>query len=575
MKKRIFIHCFCISLAAVLLCGILSALIAGAIQERELVRTVTLQTAAALRQNDLTEAPQALAENLAELFPDSRVSIIASDGHVLGDSGASPDTMENHLSRPEVSEAAAGRVGVSRRYSSTLGTYMLYIARADEDGTILRVAVPGFALTQNVVRMLPAFAAGVAAALVFSALLAGRTSRAVLRPLSETAALLRQTSEEPGAPEVPPVGLDELDSMVSSINSMSRQISRGVRELSFEKEKTEFILSHMDEGVVLTDQDLTVLYLNRSARMLLGAKKMSAGENLSLLTHHVRILDAVRDTLQGSSQLFDFSPYGDPAGTVLAVKTSPAVLGRDEKTHGALIVLSDVTELRRTEQIRSEFVANASHELKTPITSIRGFAELLASGVVQGPEKVRDYLQRIVRESDRMMSLAEDILMLSALESGLRPEPSLPLDLLAAAREAAGSLAPQAGARNISLSVEGEPCSLYMEPADARHILVNLMENAIRYNHPGGSVTVEVRQLPGAVLLSVEDTGIGIPPRYQARIFERFFRVDKGRSRDMGGTGLGLAIVKHTASLYQGEIALVSREGLGTRIQIRFPTFKR
>ncbi|MDD2954701.1 MAG: ATP-binding protein [Oscillospiraceae bacterium] len=570
MKKRIFIQLFLVSLAALLLCSVISAAIIGTVQERELTDTAAAEAGAALRQYDLSEDPAGLARRLADLFQSYRITIIAPDGTVTGDSLADPSSMENHLGRPEVAAAAAGRIGVDMRRSGTLDTRMLYIARADEDGSILRIAVAGSTLRQNLRRIFPAFLLGILAALAFSALLARRSARALLHPLNETAALLRQTAEEPGAPEVPPAGFDELDGIVSSINAMSQRISRGVQELSYEKEKTSFILSHMEEGVLLIDRALNVLYFNRSAALLMEVRNFETGQNLSLLTHHVRVLEAVQEAMQGSSLLFDYTPYGD-SGTVLAIKVSPAAFDRGERAPGVLMVISDVTELRRTEQIRSEFVANASHELKTPITSIRGFAELLSSGVVRDPEKEKDYLGRIVKESERMMTLTEDILMLSALESGLRPTPSVPLSLLGAAREAAEDLSPQARERQVEIDVSGDDCSLLIDPADLRHILVNLMENGVRYNRPGGRVSVTVKRLPSSILLMVEDTGIGIPARYQTRVFERFFRVDKGRSRNMGGTGLGLAIVRHTVSLYQGEIALVSREGSGTRIQIRFP----
>ena len=270
---------------------------------------------------------------------------------------------------------------------------------------------------------------------------------------------------------------------------------------------------------------------------------------------------------KGISSLFDMA--ADGGQTIYSVSVTP--LNHHWLQNGALLLFSDVTKDRTAEKMRAEFVSNASHELKTPVTSIRGFAELLNSGLVADEVQREDYLNRILAESDRLSAIIDDILKLASLEEQPAAAPSVPLDVLGAAEAVKEELAPLSESKQVTIETKGDHAMLCMEEDDLMRLLKNLVENAVKYNVPDGSVTVTVEDAPSAVTLRVADTGIGIAENHLPRIFERFYRVDKGRSRSVGGTGLGLSIVKHIANVYEGQIHIESTVGKGTTISIRFP----
>ena len=286
------------------------------------------------------------------------------------------------------------------------------------------------------------------------------------------------------------------------------------------------------------------------------------------LTHQARLLTAVEACVKkGISSLFDMA--ADGGQTIYSVSVTP--LNHHWLQNGALLLFSDVTKDRTAEKMRAEFVSNASHELKTPVTSIRGFAELLNSGLVADEVQREDYLNRILAESDRLSAIIDDILKLASLEEQPAAVPSVPLDVLGAAEAVKEELAPLSESKQVTIETKGDHAMLCMEEDDLMRLLKNLVENAVKYNVPDGSVTVTVEDAPSAVTLRVADTGIGIAENHLPRIFERFYRVDKGRSRSVGGTGLGLSIVKHIANVYEGQIHIESTVGKGTTISIRFP----
>ena len=366
---------------------------------------------------------------------------------------------------------------------------------------------------------------------------------------------------------------DELSPIIGAINQLTQNISHTLEDLTYEKEKAEYILNNMDGGLVLVGAGRRILQHNSAIHKYFDIGDEIVGQAITSLTDNPDILRSVDKAVENQiSSVFDVNLM-DKSGTVVSVRAIPTQGAWTDsgRSASAILIFTDVTQMRQMERMRSEFVANVSHELKTPITSIKGFAELLDSGVVQDHALVESYLRRIREESERMTNLIEDILRLSSLESGQSQEqrPEL-VDLREMAEDILYSLTPQISKRNITAQAEGEGCC-WAVPDDMRQLLKNIIENAVKYNTDGGSVSVVCDQGDETCSVTVSDTGIGIPMEHQPRIFERFYRVDKGRSKREGGTGLGLSIVKHVAAKYGGQITLTSRPDEGTVIQVRLP----
>ena len=414
---------------------------------------------------------------------------------------------------------------------------------------------------------LPAAAVAVEAALPAALAAASYFSSRAMRPARMAADRLRQVADGSFAdadayplPDSDVPGMWELDSLLAGIWDRLRQSGR-------ERERIESILDSMSEGLVVLDPNLRILLINHSAADFFGVDEEVRGSNLLHMTHLPRAIDAARHAAKyGQREIFDLKQRG---GRTLQVLVSPVRDGDAEA--GVILLVTDVTAVRMAEQIRSDFVANASHELKTPLTAIKGFAELMQQGIIKEPQEVERTVSLIVAETDRMIQLIGDILKLSELESEVTDTGAVAVSLRFTAQKAAESLALQAKKHEVAIAVEGDVGTVYANPDRMMELALNLMDNAVKYNRPGGSVTVSVWENPDHVTLSVADTGVGIPREAQERVFERFYRVDKGRSRRQGGTGLGLSIVKHIVGLYKGEIRLRSEPGTGTTIEVDLP----
>ena len=413
---------------------------------------------------------------------------------------------------------------------------------------------------------LPAAAVAVEAALPVALAAASWLEERAMRPARMAADRLRQiadgsfsASDTYPAPDSEVPGMWELDSLLAGIWDRLRQSGR-------ERERIESILDSMSEGLVVLDPNLRILLINHSAAAFFGVDAEVRGSNLLHMTHLPRAIDAARNAAKdGNREMFDFKR----GGRTLQVLVSPVRDG--DAGAGVILLVTDVTAVRMAEQIRSDFVANASHELKTPLTAIKGFAELMQQGIIRQPQEIERTVSLIVSETDRMIQLISDILKLSELESEVTDTGMAAVSLRLTAQKAAESLTLQAKEHEVTIAVEGDIGTVYANPDRMMELALNLMDNAVKYNRPGGRVTVSVWEKPDRVTFTVADTGVGIPREAQDRVFERFYRVDKGRSRRQGGTGLGLSIVKHIAGLYKGEIRLQSEPGAGTTIEVDIP----
>lgn len=496
-----------------------------------------------------------------------RVTLIALDGRVRGDAEfdrRSLGRLENHFQRPEVQAALHQGSGLARRLSASTNERQMYVAiRGGPPGlAVVRVSATLASVDAQIHAIQRAVALAGAAALMVAALIAWLASGALARPLVRLGGAARAIAAG-REPEFPDSRVPEVAEHILSLRTMHTELERRFEDLRHEREESAMLIEAMADGVLATDAAGHVTAMNSAARRLLGYLPTATLPPLEQLFHQKRARELVAEILAGLDV--------DQRELEVADRTLLAT-GRRLPDGGSLLVLRDVSQLRRLEAVRRDFVANVSHELKTPLTSIAGYAETLAQE--SAPGQPRQFAETIVQNARRMQRLVDDLLDLSRIESGgWRPQPQ-ELELGAAIR---GAWEPVAGAGErggVSLTVapEAERQSVCADAEALRQILINLFENAVRHTPSGGRITVTARADAGRTVIEVSDTGAGIPADHLPRIFERFYRVDPARSRDQGGTGLGLAIVKHLMESHSGKVEAESAPGRGTTIRLHFPT---
>lgn len=476
-----------------------------------------------------------------------RITLISPDGTVLYDSVARADAMENHLSREEVVHALREGTGKSSHYSSTVLKKNLYYALRLEDGNILRLSREQSSLGAMLLNMAWPIAATVAGLLLLAAGLSVRLARQITQPINAI------------SPDDPQDVYPELQPLTQRLRQQRETIRNQMDELSRRMREFSAMTENMSEGFLLIDLRGHVLTENHSASMLLPTD----ADNIAKCSQR-ELCQAAQQALTGQ-RCERLLQQGERTLSVIA---SP-VLESGQVT-GAVVLTLDVTEREQREKLRREFSANVSHELKTPLTSISGFAELMSQGLVP-TDKVREFSLDIQKECTRLTNLVEDIIDLSRLEEGGGDMTWEDIDLYTLCDDVLQSLEPVAKRQAVTLRLAGESLQVRGVYQVLREMIYNLCDNAIKYNRPGGSVTVTVARSAGRASVTVADTGIGIPYEDQSRVFERFYRVDKSHSRAIGGTGLGLSIVKHAAALHGAEIKLQSQPEDGTVITVLFP----
>ncbi len=482
-----------------------------------------------------------------------RITWVRADGTVVYDTQADAETMENHAQRQEIQQALAAGEGESSRYSSTLLQKTVYYAQRLPDGTVLRLSAVRVTAGVLVLNMLQPILLVLAAALILSGVLAGRLARRITEPLN------RLDLEHPLENDT----YEELAPLLRRMEHQRRQIDRQMGELRQRSEEFDQITGSMNEGLVLLDEAGAILSINPAARRLLDADGDCVGQDFLTVDRDVTMSDALRQAAeQGHSEFRGERNGREYQFDVTRIQT-------EGRTAGTVLLVFDVTERAFAERNRREFTANVSHELKTPLQGIIGSAELLENGMVK-QEDVPRFVGHIRAEAQRLVTLIGDIIRLSQLDEG-ESMPTEPVELLAVAREVAENLRSAAEARNVTVEVTGTPATVSGVRRLLYEIVLNLCDNAIKYNTEGGRVEVEVAQDGGTAAVTVRDTGIGIPPEHQSRVFERFYRVDKSHSKASGGTGLGLSIVKHAVQYHHGVIRLKSEVGKGTEIRVTFP----
>lgn len=549
MTKRIFRSIFTVA-AVILLASFV--LITGVLYEyfsNKQVDQLNMQT------NLAAQGLEAAGEDyLSDMdISGCRLTWIAADGTVLYDSQAEQSGMENHADREEVRQALKTGHGESMRYSTTLMERQIYSADRLSDGTVVRISDTQYTPLTLILGMIQPVIIIALIALLLSLLLASRMAKRIVKPLNEMS--LDNAEKIETYPELAP--------LTDKLKSQQNQLREQEKELRRRRDEFEAATGSMTEGLVLLNEQGSVLSINKAATKALDIGRYCIGKDIRALSEEPRLRETVEKALGGE--------HGEAhitlGGVSYRLYASPVTSG--DRVAGAALLMLDTTEKEKAEQLRREFSANVSHELKSPLHTISGCAELLANGIVK-PEDVPHFLSQIQSESKRMIALIEDIIKLSHLDEGAEDMQREDVDLLSVARREAGNLSQAAEDAGVTLTVSGESAVINGIPQLLAAIVHNLCENAIKYNHPGGFARVNVRREGKKTLLTVEDDGIGIPPEEQQRIFERFYRVDKSHSKEVGGTGLGLSIVKHAAALHNARISVVSAPDRGTTITLAF-----
>lgn len=548
MRKKIFQNYLLVEvLVLVLCCGLFLGVL---FQHYEKQAFSQLRTEA----NYIAHGMELSGESyLNTLRSDARVTWVDADGTVCYDSAADPATMQNHLNRKEIAEALRNGEGDGSHFSETLMERTLYYAVRLGDGTVLRVSCTQKTVMAMLLMMMPPLLGVAAAVLLICMLMAFRLARHIVDPIN------RIDLDHPVVEET----YGELEPLVKRIQEQNRTIRRQMDELSQRQREFSALTDNMSEGFLLVDYKTNVLSANHSALRMLGDGKAEKITNLRRDNCLPQVLTTVEAALAGVRT----ETVQEIGGISWQVIANPVV--SSGQVAGVAVLLMDVTEREQREKLRQEFSANVSHELKTPLTSITGFAELMKEGMVTG-EKVKEFAGDIYREARRLIDLVNDIIRLSRLDENSKLFESEQVDLYDLCDEIIANLQNVAERQNVMFSLSGEHVTISGVWQILNEMVYNLCDNAIKYNRPGGTVDVSVRRDGGSVRLTVRDTGIGIPYADQPRVFERFYRVDKSHSKEVGGTGLGLSIVKHGAQYHNARLELESEPGKGTSISILF-----
>jgi two-component system phosphate regulon sensor histidine kinase PhoR len=519
---------------------------------------------------------------------DARVTFIAADGVVLGDSDTDPRQMDNHASRAEVRQAASSPdgFGYSRRHSDTTGSDMLYAAMAVRDGTeivgYVRLSMELGAIDATIRHLWWGLIGGLLVVFAIAGLVSFRVAYQLTRPIEKMTQVARQISNLNYKARVRLRSRDEIGQLGQAINTMADSLQLQMHRIRENESRLSGVLDNMVSGVVVIDGEGRIVLLNRSAEDILGyAAKELLGKRYDAAKQPYELIQLIKSCIEKNEHIRDEIMFYFPEERVLEVNLVP-MQAVEEEPLGLVIVLHDITAIRRLEKVRSEFVANVSHELKTPVAAVKGFAETLLAGAMNDAETARSFLQIIYDESERLNRLIGDILELSKIESKRVPLQFSPVHLRSFVGKTLDMMRAAADRKDIHLEMS-VPDDLYMEADEdrLRQIFINLLSNGINYTPDGGKVRVDVEAVRDEadsdaekIRIVIADTGIGIPKSDLPRIFERFYRVDKARSRSSGGTGLGLSIVKHLVELHKGTIRVESELGLGSRFILELPVIQ-
>lgn len=559
MTKRIFGGAFIVSLVAII-SAVAMVLGVAYTKEQQLFKRQLEQQAMLLAATMENTSPDDDVESLRKLSHDihgtfeNRITYIGQDGTVLFDNEADPATMENHLGREEVVAAKQSGTGTAIRESYTMSEMTVYCARVIGYGCIVRVAGTMDTVAARIAGMWWEVLLIVIIAAMVSLGVAAIVARVVVKPINSI------DLKNPDIGE----SYSEIAPLLHRISEQNHEIDQQIAELTRSRKEFSLITENMSEGFIIIDSRTEVLSYNTAALKILGSDFTGSSRSVLVLNRSEAFRSAVEDALAGKRSETDLTL----SEKIYQVIATPAFTG--SSVTGAVMIILDITEKEAREELRREFTSNVSHELKTPLTTIYGISDMLVGGIVK-PEDIPGFAKNIRDEAGRMITLIQDILKLSQLDENTFSNQRERVDLYELAQSAAERLRPQADEKHVTISVTGERSEFTGIATVLEEMIYNLLDNAVKYNKQGGRADVDVRSSGDDIVVTVSDTGIGVPADSIDRIFERFYRADKSHSRKIGGTGLGLSIVKHGVSLHGGSITVKSSEGSGTTFTMALP----
>jgi two-component system phosphate regulon sensor histidine kinase PhoR len=556
-----------------------------------MLREINMIMAMVPWSKDLTESDLAAyySETAGHLkqYTDSRITFMNADGKVLGDSDVDAREMDNHFNREEIAEAReTGKISYSQRFSDTVKQNMLNAAfPVTVEGEVVGYLRLGRSLKEiesSIYELWSYFLIGLVILFVIAALISYHLAKGLTKPLENIMTVARQIRNMNYRARVKIKSKDEIGKLGEAINNMASSLEIQMNRILENENRLESVLGNMVSGVIMIDRDQKIALVNRSAENILGLSSNEIlGKRFDNGKQNLELIEIIQECIDKRMSIRDEMVFYYPTERVLEINLVP-LLARHEWI-GVVIVLHDISDIRRLERMRSEFVANVSHELKTPVASVKGFAETLLSGAMDDKETAKSFLQIIYDESERLNRLINDILELSKIESKRASLDYSPIDMAHFIKTSIRMLKAEAAKKDIEVELKISE-GIYIEADEdrLRQIFINLISNGINYTPEGGRVKIKVEPLLHSdgdeyetVRITIADTGIGIPKKDLPRIFERFYRVDKARSRSSGGTGLGLSIVKHLVELHKGSISVQSELGMGTRFYIDLPVIQK
>lgn len=551
MKKKIYKNVFGLGILTVIFITAAFVLFFNYNMQQQLKNELKTEAVYIAKAYEGLADPVSFLDDIEAQTP-SRITYIDPDGKVIYDSQADASKMENHLERPEIIDADKNGTGISKRTSDTLRQHTYYYAIKLSSGSFLRVSGTIDGLIPTFMKVLPAACVISLIILLGSFLIATKLANGIISNINNID--LQHPTQK--------VSFNELFPLLNRIEKQNYQIKDQMSDLIEQKEKFNTITTNMNEGLILLDKESRIVFINQSCKNILGAPSMHyIGKNISLFNRSQQLQNTVEKSMKGETH----SEILKLDETTIQFFGNPVI--QEGSIQGAVLFVLDITEKYKAEKMRREFSANVSHELKTPLTSISGYAELMQNGMVQ-PQDIPQFASKIYKEAARLISLVEDIIKISRLdEKDARTTKEL-VDLYEISSEIVERLLPVAERNLVTLHLEGSPVKLVAVRAMMLDLIYNLCENGIKYNRQGGKVTISIYEEDQHPVIKVSDTGIGIPSKYQERIFERFYRIDKSHSKQTGGTGLGLSIVKHVVEYQGGYIEVHSTPDEGTEITI-------
>lgn len=535
-------------------------------QVDEEMESVTTVTKAAMASSNQPE--QVLANIAKDNNSQIRLTWVNAQGTVLYDSEMNSAQLDNHLDRPEIQSALKDGEGSAMRSSQTLARTMYYRAEKLPDGTVIRISMERDSMLAHFLSILPMMLLWFALMAIGCIKMSRRLTASLLAPLHQTILLIKKIGDigRPTPKTLPPVD-SELQPLVDKIVDQSQVIEQTIHSLEQQRNVVKLMMENLQEGVILTDEQYQVIGINECAVRIFNQtdRNQLMGKSLEPLfpADKWQAIQAAQQAETGLEErlLIDDQTY------LLTVQ--PVYKGTS--FYGTLFILDDITEQERQEQLRREFTSNVSHELKTPLTSISGFAEVLATGLAQNKEDVMHFSGLIRKEAKRLLGMIEEIMHLTHIEEGKRQTIREPVHLKVIIDDIVEFMEPVFVEKKVTVHCTLEDAVFPGDQGLIREVAMNLIDNAVKYNRPGGHVYITLRNINHEVVLTVRDTGIGIPEDKQKRVFERFYRADSSRSQKIGGSGLGLSIVKHIVEHHYGKISLTSKENEGTEIVVSFP----